>query len=71
MDSRPVGQVLLAAAAESPPPEPSHPFAKYSQTVRVSRYGVIVEVALHHRFGLPTFLLNGIVHSLSELMLDR
>jgi hypothetical protein len=47
-NSGPVGSVLLAATAESPPPEPSHPLAKYSETVGVSRYRVIVEVALHH-----------------------
>ena len=71
LNSGPVGPVLLAATAESPPPEPSHPLAKYSQTVGVSRNRVIVEVALHHRLEPLSGLLRGIVHSLSELMLNR
>jgi len=71
LNSGPVGPVLLAATAESPPPEPSHPLAKYSEAVGISRYRVIVEVALHHRLEPLSGLLRGIVHSLSELMLDR
>ena len=71
LNSGPVGPVLLAATAESPPPEPSHPLAKYSEAVGISRYRVIVEVALHHRLEPLSGLLRGIVHSLSELMPDR
>jgi len=71
LNSGPVGPVLLAATAESPPPEPSHSLAKYSEAVGISRYRVIVEVALHHRLEPLSGLLCGIVHSLSELMLDR
>ena len=71
LNSGPVGPVLLATTAESPPPEPSHPLAKYSEAVGISRYRVIVEVALHHRLEPLSGLLRGIVHSLSELMLNR
>ena len=70
-NSGPVGPVLLAATAESPPPKPSHPLAKYSEAVGISRYRVIVEVTLHHRLEPLSGLLRGIVHALSELLLDR
>ena len=70
LNSGPVGPVLLSATAD-PPPEPSHPLAKYSEAVGVSRFRVIVEVALHHRLEPLSGVLRGIVHSLSELMLDR
>jgi hypothetical protein len=42
--------------------------AKYSKAVGISRYRVIVEVALHYRLEPLSGLLRGLVHALSELM---
>ena len=70
LNSGPVGPVLLAATAESPPPEPSHPLAKYSEAVGISWYRVIVEVTLHDRLEpLPGFG-HRLVHALTELLLN-
>src|SRR6266851_2297717 len=46
---RPRQVVLLAPMDQHGPPEPDHPIAKSGQTVGVSRYRVVVEVALHDR----------------------
>jgi hypothetical protein len=68
--SSPDEPVLLAPSAECPPPEPCHPFAKYTQPVQVSWYRVIVEVALDDRFEPLSRLLDWIVHAPAELLLN-
>ena len=71
LHSHPGQMMLLAPMDQHAPPEPNRPVAKCEQAVRVSRYRVVVEVALHHRLEPLSGLLRGIVHSLSELMLNR
>jgi hypothetical protein len=70
MHSVPGDAVRLASTDQSPPPEPDHSFAKYPQAVHVPRYRVVVEVALDHRLEPLAGLRNGIVHSLTKLLLD-
>ena len=41
--------VALAATPQLRAPQPSHPFPEQPEAVEVSRYRVIVEVALHDR----------------------
>ena len=48
-EARPVDPVFLAPPANGTPPESKHPIAEHSQTREVSRYRVIVEVALDDR----------------------
>ena len=46
---RPSQMMLLAPMDQHRPPEPGHPIAECGQTVGVSRYRVVVEVALDDR----------------------
>jgi hypothetical protein len=48
-EARPVGPVFLAPSANGTPPESKRPIAEHSQTCEVSRYRVVVEVALDDR----------------------
>ena len=47
LHSRPRQVVLLASTDQRGPPEPDHLIAECGETVDISRYGVVVEVALH------------------------
>jgi hypothetical protein len=49
---------------------PKHPIPEYAETVEVPRYRIVVEVALHDRLEPVTGLTHGIVHTLTELLLD-
>ena len=71
-DACPVDPVLLAPAAKSTPPEREHPIPKHAQTREVpgDRIGVEVEVALHDRLEPLAGLAHGIVHPLTELLLN-
>ena len=69
-DARPVDPAFLAPAAKSTPPERKHPIPKHTQTREVSRYRVVVEVALYDRLEPLTGLAHGIVHTLTELLLN-
>jgi len=62
--------VRLAAVPQGPSLEPSHPFPKYTQAVEVSRYRVVVEVALHDRLEPFPRLRHRMVHPRTELPLD-
>ena len=62
--------VLLAAAAQCTPPEPQHPFSEHAQAVEVSRYRVVVEVALYNRLEPLRGLGHRIVHAPAELLLS-
>src|SRR5262245_1472772 len=66
----PGGPVLLASSTECPSPEPSHPLAKYTQPLHVSRYRVVVEVALDDRLEPFARLPDRIVHASAELLLN-
>ena len=46
---RPRKVVLLTPMDQHGPPEPGHPVAESAETVDISRYCVVVEVALHDR----------------------
>src|SRR6266576_916354 len=45
----PGDSALLAPATNSSPPERDHPIPEHSQTLEVSWYRVVAEVALHDR----------------------
>ena len=53
--------VFLAPATNSSPPERDHPVPKHSQTLEVSRYRVVVEVAWHDRLEPSSGLGHGIM----------
>jgi hypothetical protein len=69
-DARPRDPAFLAPSAKSTPPERKHPIPKHAQTLQVSWYRVVVEVALHDRLEPSTGLGHGIVHALAELLLN-
>jgi hypothetical protein len=69
-DARPGDPTFLAPTANSTPPEREHPVPKYTQTREVSRYRVVVEVALYDRLAPLSGLGHGIVHALAELLLN-
>ena len=68
--ARPVDPVFLAPSAKGTPPERKHPISKHTQTREVSRYRVVVEVALYDRLEPLSGLGHGIVHALAELLLN-
>jgi hypothetical protein len=41
------GQALLTPATQGVPPDPKQPIPEQTQTADVSRYRVVVEVAMH------------------------
>jgi len=69
-NTRPGDRVFLAAAAKCMPPMPNHSFPEYAETVKVPRYRIVVEVALHDRFEPLAGLAHRIVHTLTELLLN-
>ena len=69
-DARPGDGAFLAPTAKSSPPERKHPIPKHAQTREVSRYRVVVEVALYDRLEPLSGLQHGIVHALAELLLN-
>jgi hypothetical protein len=52
------------------PPMPSYPTPEYAETVDVSRYRIVVEVALYDRLEPLAGLAYRIVHPLAELLLN-
>ena len=69
-DPGPIGPVRLTPASECPPPVSPHPLAENLQSLHVSRDRVIVEVALSDRLEPLARLLDWIVHTSAELLLD-
>jgi len=61
---------FLTSAAKCLPPMPSYPIPEYAEAVDVARYRVVVEVALHNRLEPLAGLAHGIVHPLTELLLN-
>ena len=68
--SRPVQVMLLAATAQNLPPKPSHSIAKDAEAFRVSRYRVVVEVALYDRSQPPPGERRRLMHASAELLFD-
>jgi hypothetical protein len=48
-EARPIDPVFVAPATNGTPPKSKHPIAEHAQTLEVSRYRVVVEVALDDR----------------------
>ena len=69
-DARPGDPAFLTSAAKSTPPEHQHPIPKHTQTREVSRYRIVVEVALCDRLEPSAGLGHGIVHARAELLLN-
>ena len=67
---RPGEVVLLAPMDQHAPPEPDHPIAECGQAVDVSRYRVVVEVALHDRPEPLARLRHRIMPARAELLLE-
>ena len=68
--ARPVDPAFLTPSANGTPPESKHPIAEYAQTREVSRYRVVVEVALYDRLEPLSGLGHGIVHALTQLLFN-
>ena len=69
-DARPGDMALLTPAANCAPPERKHPLPKHTQAREVSRYRVVVEVALDDRFEPDSGLGQRVVHAHAELLLN-
>ena len=69
-DARPGDPAFLAPTAKSTPPERQHPIPKHPQTREVSRYRMVVEVALYDRLEPSASLGHGIVNARAELLLN-
>jgi hypothetical protein len=69
-NTRPRERVLLATAAECTPPMPNQPIPEYAETIEVPWYRIVVGVALHDRLEPLAGLAHGIVHTLTELLLN-
>ena len=62
--------MFVAPTANGTPPESKYPIPKHTQAREVSRYRVVVEVALYDRLEPLSRLGHGIVHALAELLLN-
>ena len=67
---RPREVVLLTPMDQHGPPEQDHPIAECGEAVDVSRYRVVVEVALHDRPKPFAVLPNRFMHAPAKLLLD-
>jgi hypothetical protein len=68
LHSHPGQMMLLAPMDQHVPPEPNRPVAKSEQAVRVSRYRVVVEVALYDRPEPLPGLRNRFMGSVSDFV---
>ena len=66
----PGDRACLTAAAKCAPPPSDDPTPEYAETVEVPRYRIVVEVSLHNRLEPLAGLAHGIVHTLTELLLN-
>ena len=64
------GHAVLATATQRVPPNPQQPIPEETQAADVSRYRVVVEVALHDGLEPCARLWHRIVHALTELLFD-
>src|SRR5580704_8432006 len=69
-DPGPIGPVRLTPASECPPPVSPHPLAENLQSLHVSWDRMVVEVALSDRLEPLARLLDWIVHTSAEFLLD-
>jgi len=69
-NARPRDPTFLTAATKSTPPQRQHPIPKHSQTLEVSWYRVVVEVAVDDRLEPLSGSGHGIVHALAKLLLN-
>ena len=60
----------LASAANCMSPMPKDPLPEDAEAVEVSRYRIVVEVALHNRLEPLAGLAHVIVHTRTELLLN-
>lgn len=68
--ARPRDPVFLAPTTKSSPPQRKHSIPKHPQTLEVSWYRVVVEVALDDRLKPSPGPRHGIVHTLPKLLLN-
>ena len=66
--ARPGDRASLTSATQGAPPERYHSVSKDTQASKVSRYRVVVEVALYDRPEPFPGLGHGIVHALTKLL---
>src|SRR5215469_12250911 len=66
--ARPGDRAFLTSATQGAPPERYHSVSQDTQAGKVSRYRVLVEVALYDRPEPFSGLGHGIVHALTELL---
>src|SRR5712691_2743777 len=66
----PGDRACLTAAAKCAPPPPDDPRPEYAETVEGPRYRIVVGVSLHNRLEPLAGLTHGIVHTLTELLLN-
>ena len=69
-DTFPGDRSFLASAAQCMPPMPKHPIPEYAETIEVPWHRIVVGVALHDRLEPLAGLAHGIVHTLTELLLN-
>src|SRR5690242_18150253 len=62
--------VPLTAAKQTPSPQPGHSFPKHVQGIGVSRYRMVVEVALHDRLEPLPRLRHRIMPACAEDLLE-
>ena len=62
--------MLLAPAAKCAPPQSQQSVPEHREAFEVSWHRIVVEVALHDRFEPLSRLAHGIMHSLTELLLN-
>src|ERR1022692_3641603 len=67
---RPRQMMLLAPMDQHGPPEPDYPIAECGQTVNVSRYRVVVEVAFHDRSEPLACPRHWFMHASAQQLLD-
>jgi hypothetical protein len=64
------GERALGSAAKCMSPMPQYPLPEDAETIEVSWYRIVVEVALHNRLEPLPGLTHGIVHAHTELLLN-
>ncbi len=70
LHTRPVQTMPLAATCKNLPPQPGYPKSEHAEGIRVARYRVIVEVALHDRLEPLPGYGDRFMHALAELLFD-
>jgi hypothetical protein len=66
----PIEAALLTTPPERYPPEAKHPVPENTETIKIPRDGVVVEIALQDRPEPFAGLWHEIVHTLTKLLFD-